>query len=176
MITLTTDFGKIIIALDFKNTPETAANFLEYAKSGLYSETIFHRVISGFMVQGGGLTTDLQPKVGRSPIKNEANKGGKNTSGSIAMARTSEPHSATSQFFINTANNDFLNHKDESIMGWGYCVFGQVIDGMDVVKKIEATTTTTLGGHENVPKDPITITDITINHQDIQKAREEIDA
>src|SRR5579862_5622170 len=133
MITLHTNFSDITIELDNENTPVTANNFLNYAKNGFYDNTIFHRVISGFMIQGGGFDINMKQKTTEAPIKNEANKGKANKRGSIAMARTSDPHSASAQFFINVVDNDFLNFKNESTSGWGYCVFGRITQGMEVV-------------------------------------------
>lgn len=151
MITLQTNFGNIVIELDHTNTPVTAENFLAYAKNGFYEGTIFHRVMDGFMIQGGGFDTNMNQKTTEKPIKNEANKGLQNKRGTIAMARTSDPHSATAQFFINVVDNDFLNFKSESPNGWGYCVFGKVTEGMDVVDKIKKMATTSRQGHQNVP-------------------------
>ena len=145
MIRLHTTKGVIDIELDHARAPETAANFLQYAKEGFYEGTLFHRVIPGFMIQGGGLLPNMTPKKTRSPIKNEASSGLKNTVGSVAMARTSAPHSATSQFFINVNNNDFLDYPGRD--GWGYCVFGKVAAGMDVVNAIVAVPTTSRKGH-----------------------------
>ena len=162
MITLHTSYGNIVIALDFEKTPVTAQNFLEYAKSGFYDGTIFHRVIDNFMIQGGGFDADMQQKATNATIKNEANLGGKNKRGSIAMARTSDPHSATAQFFINVVDNDFLNFTSESVNGWGYCVFGEVIEGMEVVDKIRKVATTNRMNHQNVPVDPIVIEKVSI--------------
>lgn len=157
MVILQTNFGTIQLELDHNAAPMTASNFVEYVKAGFYDNTIFHRVIDGFMIQGGGFTSDMQQKSTRSPIKNEANNGLKNATGTIAMARTSDPHSASAQFFINVSDNHFLNFKNESIDGWGYCVFGKVIDGMDVVNKIKQAATTTRSGHQDVPRDDIII-------------------
>lgn len=162
MITLETNHGDITIDLDFKNTPKTAANFLEYAKSGFYDGTIFHRVINGFMVQGGGFDEEMSQKAVNAPIQNEAATCQKNKRGTIAMARTSDPHSATAQFFINVADNDFLDFKSASGSGWGYCVFATVTDGMDVVDKIKAVATTTRRGHENVPSEAVVINKVTV--------------
>jgi peptidyl-prolyl cis-trans isomerase B (cyclophilin B) len=162
MITLETNHGNITLDLDFKNTPKTAANFLEYAKSGFYDGTIFHRVINGFMVQGGGFDEEMSQKAVNAPIQNEAATSQKNKRGTIAMARTSDPHSATAQFFINVADNDFLNFTSASGSGWGYCVFGTVTEGMDVVDKIKAVATTTRRGHENVPSEAVIINKVTV--------------
>ena len=165
MITLHTNHGDITIELDSKNTPNTAANFLKHAQSGYYNDTIFHRVIDGFMVQGGGMTANMQEKAKQTPIENEADKGGANKRGSLAMARTSDPHSASTQFFINVNDNDFLNFKDKSTNGWGYCVFGQVVNGMDVVDKIKKTATGSRSGHQDVPVENIVIEKVTVSDQ-----------
>ncbi len=157
MIILQTNQGAITIELDFEKTPVTANNFLAYVKEGYYDGSIFHRVINGFMIQGGGFDADMKQKKTKSPIKNEANTGGLNKRGTIAMARTSDPHSASAQFFINVADNDFLNFRSETESGWGYCVFGKVVDGMDVVDKIKAVSTTSRSGHQDVPVNPIEI-------------------
>jgi cyclophilin family peptidyl-prolyl cis-trans isomerase len=138
---INTNLGAIVVELDSEKAPKTVANFLEYVKAKHYSGTIFHRVISGFMIQGGGMTKDMQEKPTRSPIKNEADNGLINDIGTIAMARTNDPHSATSQFFINVANNAFLNHSLKDAQGWGYAVFGKVTKGMDVVNKIAKSPT-----------------------------------
>lgn len=157
MITLKTNYGDIKIELDTKNAPETAANFLSYAKDGFYDGTIFHRVINGFMIQGGGFDDKMSQKKTKDPIKNEAKKDAPNKKGTIAMARTSDPHSATAQFFINVADNDFLNFSSESGNGWGYCVFGKVVEGMDVVDKIKKVATTSRAGHQDVPVENVVI-------------------
>jgi peptidyl-prolyl cis-trans isomerase B (cyclophilin B) len=162
MITFQTNHGDISIELDFKNTPKTAENFLSYAKNGFYEGTIFHRVINGFMIQGGGFDKEMEQKSGQSPIQNEAKTSVANKRGTLSMARTSQPHSASSQFFINVADNDFLNFTSESPNGWGYCVFGKVITGMDVVDKIKNVATTTHLGHQNVPVDPVIIEKVII--------------
>lgn len=162
MITLHTNNGDITIELDETNTPETAKNFLSYAQSGFYDGTIFHRVINGFMIQGGGFDTSMKQKSTQATIKNEANKGGKNKRGSIAMARTSDPHSATAQFFINIVDNGFLDFKAENPNGWGYCVFGNVTNGMETIDKIKTTKTTSRSGHQDVPVDNIIIEKVTI--------------
>lgn len=163
MITFHTNHGDIVIELDTTNTPVTAENFLTYAKNNFYEGTIFHRVINGFMIQGGGFDADMQQKQTQTPIKNEANKGSKNKRGTIAMARTSDPHSATAQFFINVVDNDFLNFTSESPNGWGYCVFGNVTEGMDVVDKIKMAPTTNKKGHQNVPVENIVIEKVTVS-------------
>jgi peptidyl-prolyl cis-trans isomerase B (cyclophilin B) len=161
MITLKTNYGDISVTLD-SNTPVTSNNFISYAKSGFYDGTIFHRVINGFMIQGGGFDTNMKQKPTGQAIHNEANKGGANKIGTIAMARTSDPHSATAQFFINVADNDFLNFSTESSNGWGYCVFGKVTAGMDVVGKIKEVVTTNRLGHQNVPVDPVMIEKVIV--------------
>ncbi|TAK75379.1 MAG: peptidyl-prolyl cis-trans isomerase [Gammaproteobacteria bacterium] len=163
MITLQTNQGNITLQLDFDNTPKTAENFLAYAKNGFYDQTIFHRVINGFMIQGGGFDTNMRQKTTQSPIQNEANKGQANKRGTIAMARTSDPHSATAQFFINVVDNDFLNFTAETGNGWGYCVFGQVTEGMEVVDKIKKVATTTQMGHQNVPVEKIIIEKVIVD-------------
>lgn len=163
MITLHTNYGDISIILDFENTPVTAKNFLDYARDGFYEGTIFHRVIDGFMIQGGGFDNKMNKKNTKAPIKNEAKTGGKNKRGSLAMARTSDPHSASAQFFINVKDNDFLNFKSESGDGWGYCVFGQVTEGMDVVDKIKKVSTTSRAGHQDVPVEPVVIEKVIIS-------------
>ncbi|MCS6772318.1 MAG: peptidylprolyl isomerase [Kiritimatiellae bacterium] len=157
MVVLKTTLGDITIELYPDKAPETVANFLQYVRDGHYNGTIFHRVIDGFMIQGGGFTPDMQQKPTRSPIRNEASNGLRNERGTIAMARTIEPHSATAQFFINVVDNDFLNFQSPDPRGYGYCVFGKVVSGMDVVDQIKAVATTTHGFHENVPLEPIII-------------------
>lgn len=157
MVTLQTNFGNIVLELDLTHTPETATNFLTYAKNGFYDGTIFHRVMDGFMIQGGGFDTSMLQKSTRPTIKNEAKSGQHNKRGMVAMARTSDPHSASAQFFINVVDNDFLNFTSESGNGWGYCVFAKVIEGMDVVDKIKKVATTTKSGHQNVPVEPVVI-------------------
>ena len=162
MLILSTSMGDIKIALYEKEAPETVKNFLAYVNDKFYDGTIFHRVIPGFMVQGGGFTPDMQQKPTKPPVKNEAANGLKNEVGTLAMARTPDPNSATAQFFINVKNNDFLDYKDNSMQGFGYCVFGKVIEGMDIVRKIELVKTTRKGMHENVPEEPITINSLTV--------------
>ena len=157
MIKLHTNFGVISIELDAEKAPETAKNFIAYAEAGHYDNTIFHRVINGFMIQGGGFESGMKQKPCRDPIKNEADNGLKNDTYTIAMARTSDPHSATAQFFINVADNDFLDYKAPSANGWGYCVFGKVVGGQDVVDRIRAVPTGNSGFHQNVPKDDVVI-------------------
>ncbi len=157
-VVIETSAGNITVELDAKNAPNTTANFLAYVDDGYFDDTIFHRVIPGFMIQGGGLTADMRDKPSnRAPIENEANNGLKNDRGTIAMARTNDPHSATSQFFINLKDNDFLNFRNESMQGWGYAVFGKVVDGMDVVDAIAAMPTGNKGGHQDVPLETVTI-------------------
>ncbi|EOG9060085.1 peptidylprolyl isomerase [Vibrio fluvialis] len=162
MITLHTNFGDIKIQLNQEKAPETSANFLQYCRDGFYDNTLFHRVIDGFMIQGGGMTSGLREKATRSPIRNEANNGLSNKVGTIAMARTMEPHSASSQFFINVNNNTFLDFRSESRDGWGYCVFGEVVEGMDIVNKIKGVSTGSYGMHQDVPLDEVVITGTTI--------------
>jgi peptidyl-prolyl cis-trans isomerase A (cyclophilin A) len=158
-----TSLGNITVELSQDKAPKTVANFLEYVKTGYFKGTIFHRVIKGFMVQGGGLTADMKGKPTQSPVENEATNGLKNTRGTIAMARTAEIHSATSQFFINTVDNSFLDHRSTSPDKFGYCVFGKVTSGMDVVDKIEGAQTETKGMYQNVPAKPIVISDVRLN-------------
>lgn len=158
-VLLETTMGEITIELDMQNAPNTSANFLAYVDDGYFVDTIFHRVIPNFMVQGGGLTADMQEKPNKlAAIQNEANNGLKNDRGTLAMARTGDPHSATSQFFINHNDNAFLNFSSESTQGWGYAVFGKVIDGMDVVDAIAGVQTANSGGNQDVPVETITIT------------------
>ena len=157
MVTLHTNFGKITLSLNADKAPKTVENFLAYAKEGFYDGTIFHRVINGFMIQGGGMEPGMRQKETKEPVDNEANNGLENKIGSIAMARTNDPHSATAQFFINVNNNDFLNFRSESPDGWGYCVFGEVTEGMDVVEKIKAVATSTQGYHQDVPVEDVVI-------------------
>ena len=162
MIVLTTNFGDITIELDFDKAPKTAANFLAYAKEGFFDGTIFHRVISNFMIQGGGFTEDMQQKPTKAMVENEADNGLANEDGTLAMARTNDPHSATAQFFINVKNNSFLNHQSKTAQGWGYCVFGKVTDGMDIVEKIKGVATGNKGGHQDVPVEPVIIEKATV--------------
>lgn len=156
-VRLTTSEGDVVIALDQENAPKTSANFVEYVNDGHYDGTIFHRVIDGFMIQGGGFEPGMQQKSTRSSIENEADNGLTNNKGTIAMARTNDPHSASSQFFINCNQNDFLNFKAKTPDGWGYCVFGEVVEGLDVVSRIEETATTSKAGHQDVPKEDVVI-------------------
>jgi peptidyl-prolyl cis-trans isomerase B (cyclophilin B) len=162
-VILHTTFGDITLELDAQLAPATVANFLEYARSGFYDGTVFHRVIDGFMIQGGGLNMDMSQKPTGKFVKNEANNGLKNDVGTVAMARTSDPHSATAQFFINVKNNDFLNFRSETDQGWGYCVFGKVSAGMEVVNKIKAVKTGSRGGHQDVPVESVAINSVTVN-------------
>jgi peptidyl-prolyl cis-trans isomerase B (cyclophilin B) len=157
MIKLQTSLGDIQIRLDPAKAPETCASFLRYVEQGFFDGTIFHRVIKGFMIQGGGFTPDMRQKPTETPVKNEADNKLDNKTGTIAMARTSDPHSATAQFFINLADNDFLNHKSPTPSGWGYCVFGEVVAGMDIVQTIAQTRTGNHGGHQDVPVTPVVI-------------------
>lgn len=159
MVILKTNYGDIVIELNQEKAPITCENFLKYVRNGHYNGTIFHRVIPGFMIQGGGMTPEMEQKPTLDPIKNEANNGLLNEKGTIAMARTQEPHSATAQFFINTVNNDFLNFRRESYEDWGYCVFGKVVQGMDVVLKIEDVKTDNrrFAPHRDVPVEPVII-------------------
>ena len=164
LVTISTSAGDIHLELDANNAPITVANFLKLAEDGYYSGTIFHRIIEGFMVQGGGLDENMAPKpTNTDPIQNEANNGLKNDRGSIAMARTMDPHSATGQFFINHKDNDFLNHTAETSQGWGYAVFGSVIDGMDVVDQIALSTTSNVGGYADAPLEPTIINSVTVS-------------
>lgn len=161
-ISITTSKGTIFLELYPDKAPQTVANFVAYVEAGFFEGTIFHRSIKGFMIQGGGLTPDMQEKTTREPISIEADNGLKNSRGTIAMARTMLPDSATSQFFINTVDNAFLDFKAKTPQGWGYCVFGQVTKGMDVVDAIEAVKTTTRGGHQDVPVEDIVIEKVEI--------------
>ncbi|MDZ7622350.1 MAG: peptidylprolyl isomerase [Candidatus Competibacteraceae bacterium] len=162
MINLHTSLGVIGIELDHARAPVTTANFLQYAQDGFYEGTLFHRVIPNFMIQGGGLEKDMRQKTTRSPIRNEADNGLKNQVGTIAMARTADPHSATAQFFINLKDNDFLDYRGATHQGWGYCVFGRVATGMDVVEAIATLATTSRRGHQDVPVEDVFITRIEI--------------
>jgi peptidyl-prolyl cis-trans isomerase B (cyclophilin B) len=162
MILIETTYGPISIELDEENTPTTAKNFTSYVQDGFYDGTIFHRVIDGFMIQGGGFEPDMTQKDVNSAIENEADKAASNAKGTIAMARTSDPHSATAQFFINLSDNTFLDHKAKTQDDWGYCVFGRVVDGMDVMKKIKSVETGSRSGHNDVPVEDIVIEKITI--------------
>ena len=157
MILMKTNFGDIKIELNYEKAPKTAENFENYVKEGFYNGVIFHRVIDGFMIQGGGMTPDMEQKETKAPIENEANNGVANEAGTIAMARTNDPHSATAQFFINVKDNDFLNFSSESMNGWGYCAFGKVTEGMDVVEKIKNVKTGNYGYHQDVPVEAVII-------------------
>lgn len=162
VVVIETTMGTITVELDAEHAPNTTANFLAYVDDGYFVDTTFHRVIPNFMIQGGGITADMRDKPSkRAPIENEANNGLKNDRGTLAMARTNDPHSATSQFFINHKDNDFLNFRSETMQGWGYAVFGKVVDGMDVVDAIAAVSTGNKGGHQDVPLETITITGVT---------------
>ncbi len=160
MVIISTSKGDIHIQLDEENTPITAENFLTYVRSGFYNNTIFHRVIDGFMIQGGGLTANMEQKTTETPIRNEAKQAKPNKRGTIAMARTMDPHSATAQFFINVADNNFLNYSGDTLQGFGYCVFGEVVEGMDVIDVIAKVKTGQRMGHGDVPVDEITIIDV----------------
>ena len=161
MIRLETSMGTIDIELDHTNTPNTAKNFLRYVEEGFYDNTLFHRVINDFMIQGGGFDADMQQKETHDPIENEAEHGEQNTRGTLAMARTMAPHSASSQFFINVKDNAFLNFQSKDPQGYGYCVFGKVIAGMDIVDQIKVVETTSRNGHQDVPAEPVMITKAT---------------
>jgi peptidyl-prolyl cis-trans isomerase B (cyclophilin B) len=163
VVLMKTSMGDIKIELDKAKAPVTVENFLVYVNGKFYDGTIFHRVIPQFMIQGGGFDKDMNQKGGtKPPIKNEAGNGLKNANGTVAMARTGDPNSATAQFFVNTKDNAFLDHRDDSVQGYGYAVFGKVVEGMDVVKKIEAVQTTTKAPHANVPSTPVIIESITV--------------
>ena len=157
MIKLTTNHGVIGLELNAEKAPKTVANFLAYVEAGHYNNTVFHRVIKNFMIQGGGMEPGMKQKPCNAPVENEAGNGLKNTRGTVAMARTNDPHSATAQFFINTVDNDFLDFKAPSGQGWGYCVFGEVVEGLDVVDKIRAVKTGNKGGHQDVPAEDVII-------------------
>ncbi len=162
-VRLTTSMGDIVLELDREKAPKTVENFLNYVQEGFYNGTIFHRVIDGFMVQGGGFTQDFQKKPVHAPVGNEANNGLKNLNGTIAMARTNDPHSATAQFFINVADNGFLDHRSPTPRGWGYAVFGKVVEGMDVVSRIRKTPTGSGGPfRKDVPRTPVVIEKVTL--------------
>jgi len=157
MVRLHTNHGVIAIELDAERAPKTVENFLQYVRSGHYDNTVFHRVINGFMIQGGGFEPGMRQKPTKAPIDNEAANGLRNAKYTLAMARTSDPHSATAQFFINVADNDFLNHTAPNSQGWGYCVFGKVAEGTEVVDKIRSVRTTRSGGHQDVPEEDVLI-------------------
>ena len=156
-VTFETSHGSFVLELDRGAAPETVENFLAYVRDGFYEGTIFHRVIAGFMIQGGGFTPEFKQLQTRAPIRNEADQGGENDRGSIAMARTSDPHSATAQFFINVVDNDFLNHRNQTTQGWGYTAFGRVVEGMDTVDSIAAVQTGSRGMFQDVPQDTVVI-------------------
>jgi peptidyl-prolyl cis-trans isomerase B (cyclophilin B) len=162
MIIFSTNLGDFTVELEMERAPVSSKNFLKYCQDGFYQGTIFHRVIKGFMVQGGGLTAKMTEKPTRDPIANEANKGLKNVLGTLAMARTDSPHSATGQFFINVADNDFLDHVATTNAGWGYTVFAKVTAGMEVIQQMERVNTTTIAGHDDVPREPIVVEKVTI--------------
>lgn len=162
MVIIRTTFGEITVELDSEKAPKTVENFLEYAKEGFYDGTVFHRVIDNFMIQGGGFDTDMVQKPCKEPVENEADNGLKNDFGTVAMARTMEPHSATAQFFFNVKDNDFLNHSGKNMQGWGYTVFGKITEGSEVLDKIRAVPTTSSNGHQDVPTDPVIIESVQI--------------
>lgn len=157
MVELHTNYGVIKLKLDAEKAPKTVENFLNYVKNGHYDGTVFHRVINGFMIQGGGFTSDMTQKPTTAPIANEANNGLKNNTYTVAMARTNDPHSASAQFFINVSNNDFLNHSAPTPQGWGYAVFGEVVEGQEVVDKIKMVATGNRGFHQDVPVEDVLI-------------------
>ena len=163
MVVLHTNFGDITIKMFEQEAPNTVKNFLEYANADFFNGTIFHRVIDGFMVQGGGFVPGMEQKEVNDPIQNEDNNGLSNKIGTLAMARTPDPHSATAQFFINVNNNDFLNHSSETSQGWGYCVFAEVVEGMDVVNKIKGVATGSTGFHQDVPLEDVIIESVTVS-------------
>ncbi|MEH6581657.1 MAG: peptidylprolyl isomerase [Halioglobus sp.] len=163
MVTIRTTFGEITLELDAEKAPKTVANFLAYAQDGYYDGTVFHRVIDNFMIQGGGFDTSMQQKPTQEPVENEADNGLKNDFGTVAMARTMEPHSATAQFFINVKDNDFLNHSGKNMQGWGYTVFGKVTAGDDVLAKIRGVATTSRNGHQDVPVEDVIIESVTVS-------------
>ena len=162
VVELDTNMGAIVIELNEEKAPKTVENFLNYVKSGHYDGTIFHRIIDGFMIQGGGMDADMNEKATNAPVENEADNGLKNDAGTIAMARTQDPHSATSQFFVNVKDNDFLNHSGKNMQGGGYTVFGKVTSGMDVIEKMRGVPTGRFGLHADVPKEPVVINSATI--------------
>ena len=162
VVELDTNMGAIVIELNEEKAPKTVENFLNYVKSGHYDGTIFHRIIDGFIIQGGGMDAEMNEKATNAPVENEADNGLKNDKGTIAMARTQDPHSATSQFFINVKDNDFLNHSGKNMQGWGYTVFGKVTSGMDVIDKMRGVPTGRFGMHADVPNEPVVINSATI--------------
>ena len=161
-VKLVTSMGEVVIELAPDKAPATVENFLTYVNDGFYDGTVFHRVIDGFMIQGGGFGPDFERKTTRPPIRNEADNGLKNDTGTVAMARTSDPHSATAQFFINVKDNDFLNHTAPNPRGWGYAVFGRVVEGMDVVESIKKVPTGNRGSYRDVPRQPVVIESATV--------------
>jgi peptidyl-prolyl cis-trans isomerase B (cyclophilin B) len=162
MVIIRTTFGEIKLALDAERAPKTVENFLQYARDGFYDGTIFHRVIDNFMIQGGGFDSGMRQKPTNAPIENEADNGLTNDFGTIAMARTMDPHSATAQFFINVKDNDFLNHTGKNPQGWGYAVFGKVTEGSEVLDKIRSVATTSRNGHQDVPVDDVIIESVDV--------------
>ncbi|MBF6192178.1 peptidylprolyl isomerase [Nocardia implantans] len=162
-VNLSTNYGSIVLELDDQKAPNTVRNFVDYVNAGHYNGTIFHRVIPGFMIQGGGFEPGLRQKGTNAPIQNEANNGLKNNKYTVAMARTNDPHSATAQFFINVSDNDFLNHSAPTPSGWGYAVFGEVTEGTDVVDKIAGVATSSAGMHQDVPVDDVVIESATVS-------------
>ena len=162
LILIQTTSGDITISLDFENAPMTSENFMKYVDSGFFNNTIFHRIIPGFVIQGGGFEHPMERKETLPPIKNEADNGLKNSRGTLSMARTSDPNSATSQFFINLVDNDFLDHKGKNQSGWGYAVFAKVVDGLEIIDRIAETPTASFNGMQDVPSSPITITNVSI--------------
>ena len=171
MVTLNTTYGPITLELDAEKAPATVANFLEYAREGFYDGTIFHRIIDNFMIQGGGFDADMRQKSAREAIENEADNGLTNDYGTVAMARTMDPHSATAQFFINVKDNDFLNHSARTMQGWGYCVFGRVVKGEEVLEKIRKVPTTSRSGHQDVPVEAVIIESVVVDEADASDAR-----
>ena len=165
-VTFETSHGAFVLELDREAAPETVANFLAYVREGFYEGAIFHRVIAGFMIQGGGFSEEFRQLPTRPPVRNEADRGGRNDRGTIAMARTSDPHSATAQFFINVVDNDFLNHKSPTPQGWGYAVFGRVVEGMETVDRIAAVETGSRGPFGDVPKETVVILKTRIHEGD----------
>ena len=165
MVIIRTTFGEIKLELNAEKAPKTVENFLNYAREGYYDGTIFHRVIDNFMIQGGGFDTDMQQKPTQEPVENEADNGLKNDFGTVAMARTMEPHSATAQFFINVKDNDFLNHSGKNMQGWGYTVFGKITEGEDVLDKIRAVATTSRNGNQDVPTDAVIIESVEVTEE-----------
>ena len=165
VITFTTTLGPIVIELFEEEAPVTSKNFLEYAESGFFNGTLFHRVIPGFVIQGGGMTSGMVNKEGNPPIMNEANNGVKNLKWTLSMARTNDPHSASSQFFINLVNNTSLDHTEETVQGWGYAVFGEVVEGFETVEAIAAVATGSSGFHQDVPIDEVSIIDTSVTQE-----------